>query len=93
MFSRDMATSVRLSPTANMDIDSAVGSLADLTGKSNGDIVSTLKTQIAMTSQLINVLKNQKIYLDGKTCVGGMVNEIDKQLGRKQILAGRRGHG
>lgn len=93
MFSRDMATSVRLSPTANMDIGSAVGSLADLTGKSNGDIVNTLKTQIAMTSQLINVLKNQKIYLDGKTCVGGMVNEIDKQLGRKQILAGRRGHG
>lgn len=93
MFSRDMATSVRLSPTANMDIGSAVGSLADLTGKSNGDIISTLKTQIAMTSQLINVLKNQKIYLDGKTCVGGMVNEIDKQLGRKQILAGRRGHG
>lgn len=94
LFSRRMATSVTVRPTMNsMDISSAVGGLADLTGKGNGDIVSTLKTQIAMTSQLINVLKNQKIYLDGKTCVGGMVNEIDKQLGRKQILAGRRGRG
>ena len=94
MFSRRMATSVTVRPTMNsMDISSAVGGLADLTGKGNGDIVSTLKTQIAMTSQLINILKNQKIYLDGKTCVGGMVNEIDKQLGRKQILAGRRGRG
>lgn len=94
MFSRRMATSVTVRPTmSNMDISSAVGDLADLTGRGNGDIVSTLRTQISMTDRLIKLLSNQKIYLDGKLLVGGTIGEIDKQLGSKQKVIGRRGYG
>ena len=82
-----------LTTTSKIDVGDAVNQLSGITDRNNQDVLRALDKNTAMTSRLIDILQNQKIYLDGKTCVGGMVNEIDRQLGRKQILAGRRGNG
>lgn len=82
-----------LTTTNKIDVGDAVNQLSGITDRNNQDVLRALDKNTAMTSRLIDILQNQKIYLDGKTCVGGMVNEIDRQLGRKQILAGRRGNG
>lgn len=44
---------------------------------------------MAKLDELISLLKNQKIYLDGKTLVGGISGEMDKKLGSMARLKRR----
>lgn len=87
------SAAVGLTATNKIDVGDAVNQLSGITAQNNKDVIRSLDRNTAMTSRLIDILQNQKIYLDGKTCVGGMLNEIDRQLGMKQVLAGRRGNG
>jgi len=48
----------------------------------NNEIAGLLK-------EMISLLKNQKIYLDGRTLVGGIANEMDRKLGSMARLKGR----
>ncbi|MBQ8435667.1 MAG: hypothetical protein IJX24_06640 [Oscillospiraceae bacterium] len=43
----------------------------------------------AKLDEVISLLKNQKIYLDGRTLVGGIANEMDRKLGSMARLKGR----
>lgn len=74
-----------------VDVGSAVGELSSLTSKGNNDLLSELRDQARRTEQLIYLLENQKIYLDGTTLVGKTVSRMDAALGQRAILAGRRG--
>lgn len=90
MLSRDMARSVTVGTNRVDRVGYALDGLTDLTGKSNGDIVSILQRQMEMTGMLIDVITNQKIYLDGDTLVGKTISRIDNALGQRAILAGGR---
>ena len=48
----------------------------------NSDILSKL-------TELVEVIKKQKIYLDGKALVGGIADEIDSALGMRSRLKRR----
>lgn len=39
--------------------------------------------------ELIDVIRNMKLYLDGKTLVGGIIDDTDTALGIRSIYAGR----
>lgn len=91
MLSKDMARSVTVGTNRVDRVGYALDGLTDLTGKSNGDIVSILQRQIEMTGMLIDAINNQKLWLDRTKVVGGIINDIDNALGQKAIIAGRRG--
>ena len=74
-----------------VDVGSAVGDLSDITNRGNSDLLAALQLQARQNAQLIELLQNQKIYLDGNTLVGKTISRIDNALGQRAILAGRRG--
>ena len=62
---------------------SAAGELTPAAGE------TTLDQLVALTAAIMDRLDKMKIYLDGETLVGGIVDNMDDALGNKGILAGR----
>lgn len=62
---------------------SAAGELTPAAGE------TTLDQLVALTAAIMDRLDKMKIYLDGETLVGGIVDNMDDALGTKGILAGR----
>lgn len=92
LFNQNMTSSIGANlSVARVDVGSAVGELSSVTNKGNSDLLDALRTQARQTEQLIELLENQKIYLDGNTLVGKTISRIDSSLGQRAILAGRRG--
>lgn len=56
----------------------------------NADLLEAYNKQCELMSEMIELLGNVGIYLDGNTLVGHTINRIDKQLGNRTARAGRR---
>ena len=60
----------------------------------NNEVSDILARDVAQIGETVTSIEekvnNAEIYLDGKTLVGAMVDDIDKALGSKSTLAGRR---
>ena len=91
LFSNDLPTRLTFETRAKTDVGAAVNELGDLTMRDNKEILTELRKNTEATNMLINLLRNQRMYLDSGKLIGAVVSGCDAELGTRALLAGRRG--
>ena len=66
------------------DLDAYANRLSELNAKSNSDVLTALNRQYRQNEEILSAIRaGGKIYLNGRTLVGGIIEDVDNSLGSR----------